>query len=76
MDDLISPESGDLISRLLVADPRYRLLGAVAAMPHPFFAPIDFQRRALSARHVRWRAASQNLHMSTCHMVGSLNASQ
>jgi len=48
----VSPESADLISRLLVADPRYRLLGAIAVMSHPFFAPIDFQRHALSAGHV------------------------
>jgi hypothetical protein len=42
----------DFVSRLLVADPRYRLLGAIAVMSHPFFAPIDFQRHALSAGHV------------------------
>jgi len=45
----ISAESADLITRMLVADPRRRLLGAVAVMSHPFFASINWQHHGHSA---------------------------
>jgi len=64
----VSAESADLISRLLVADPRRRLIGAVAVMSHPFFATIDWQSHAHSAGHtapplaVHPPSLSQSLH--------------
>jgi len=55
----VSAESADLISRLLVADPRRRLIGAVAVMSHPFFASIDWQHHAHSAGHTAPPPAQQ-----------------
>lgn len=62
----VSPESADLISRLLVADPRRRLVSVVAVMSHRFFSPIEWQQHAYSAGH---HAPAQS--QPTCHAMGA-----
>ena len=45
----VSAEAADLISRILVSDPRRRLVGATTMMAHPWFARIDWHSHAHSA---------------------------
>ena len=45
----VSAESADLVSRILVPDPRRRLVGAGPVMAHPWFARIDWHAHAHSA---------------------------
>jgi serine/threonine protein kinase len=47
----VSAESADLISRILVPDPRRRLVGATTMMAHPWFGRIDWHAHAHSAGH-------------------------
>jgi len=47
----VSPESADLISRILVPDPRRRLVGAANVSCHPWFNGIDWHTHALLAGH-------------------------
>ena len=47
----VSAESADLISRILVPDPRRRLVGAANVMCHPWFHALDWHTHAHSAGH-------------------------
>jgi len=62
----VSPASIDLVTRMLVPDPRRRLVGAGTVMAHPFFRSIDWQQHTQSAGDVGARsptaALSQSLH--------------
>jgi serine/threonine protein kinase len=68
----VSPESADLISRILVPDPRRRLCGSAAVMGHPWFGRVDWQAHASSAglppgqsfAHGQPPGASPQLHSS------------
>ena len=48
----VSPEAADLISRILVPDPRRRLCGAAAVMSHPWFHRVDWHTQTHSAGHM------------------------
>jgi len=45
----VSPGAVDLVTRMLVPDPRRRLVGAAAVMAHPFFRSIEWQQHTQSS---------------------------
>jgi len=63
----VSPGAVDLVTRMLVPDPRRRLVGAAAVMAHPFFRSIEWQQHTQStgaAGEMSARSSSASLSQS------------
>ena len=67
----VSPEAADLVLRLLVLQPRQRLVGAPRVMAHPFFRTVDWPQHAQPAG-VRAPAATPGAAPSALPTLHSL----
>ena len=68
----VSPEAADLVLRLLVLQPRQRLVGAPRVMAHPFFRTIDWPQHAHSGGGARQPAAAAGAAPSALPTLHSL----